>query len=80
MFYLEEAILDLLLEAEMSTQQGLGPTEISKRLGTYLSGDSFQNAIVYGFLEKLKGEGLIEKVERAHWMLTEKERRKRRED
>ena len=80
MFYIEEAILDLLLEAEISTQQGLGPTEISRRLGTYLSGDSYPNAIVYGFLEKLKGEDLIEKVKRGHWLLTEKERRKRRED
>ena len=80
MSYIEKAILDLLFEAEMDKRQGLGPTEISRRLGTYLSGDSYPNAIVYGFLEKLKGEGLIEKVKRGHWMLTEKERRKRRED
>ena len=80
MSYIEKAILDLLFEEEIERRQGLGPTEISRRLGTYLSGDSYPNAIIYGFLEKLKGKGLIEKVKRGHWRLTEKERRKRRDD
>ena len=78
--YIEKAILDLLFEAEMDKRQGLGPTEISRRLGTYLSGDSYPNAIIYGFLEKLKGKGLIEKVKRGHWMLTEKGCENRRDD
>ena len=80
MFYIEEAILDLLLEAEISTQQGLGPTEISRRLGTYLSGDSYPNAIIYGFLAMLERRGLIEKVERGQWMLSEIERENRRDE
>ncbi|MYE89946.1 hypothetical protein F4X33_13225 [Candidatus Poribacteria bacterium] len=79
-FYIEEAILDLLLEAEMDNRQGLGPTEISKRLGTLLSGGNFRDAIVAGFLEKLKNEGLIKNPQRGHWMLTEMERENRRED
>ena len=32
MFYIEEAILDLLLEAEMDKRQGLGPTELARGL------------------------------------------------
>ena len=80
MFYIEEAILDLLLEAEMDKRQGLGPTEISKRLGTLLSGSNFRDSIVAGFLEKLKGEGLIKNPKRGHWVLTEMESENRRED
>ena len=80
MFYIEEAILDLLLEAEMDKRQGLGPTEISRRLGTLLSGGNFRDAIVAGFLEKLKNEGLVNNKKRGHWMLTEMGSENRRED
>ena len=80
MFYIEEAILDLLLEAERSTQQGLGPTEISRRLGTLLSGSNFRDSIVAGFLEKLKNEGLVNNKTRGNWMLTEMGSENRRDE
>lgn len=71
MFYLEEAILDLLFEDARHNGQGLGPTEISRRLGTFLSWYNPGDLIVAGFLEKLKGEGLANNVIRGHWVLTE---------
>ena len=80
MFYLEEAILDLLFEAEMDKRQGLGPTEISRRLGTLLSGGNFKDAIVAGFLTKLKDQGLVKNVGRGDWRLSEMERENRRDD
>ena len=74
------AILDLLFEAEMNKQRGLSPTEISKRVGTWLPGGKFKNAIVCGFLAMLEDRGLIESVEDGRWMLSEMERENRRED
>ena len=79
MFYIEEAILDLLLEAEMDKREGLGPTEISKRLGTLLEYE-IPDAIVAAFLVKLKNKGLIKNPKRGHWVLTEMESENRRED
>lgn len=79
MSYIEKAILDVLFEAEMNKEK-VGPTKIGEKLGTYLPGDSYPNAIVYGFLAKLKDQGLIKKVDRGHWILSEMERENRRED
>lgn len=80
--YLEEAILNLLSEAERDTGQGLGPAKISKRLGTYLSWYSPRDGIVASFLEKLKGQGLVNNVRPGvgDWRLTEKGRENRRDD
>ena len=78
--YIEEAILDLLFETEINTQQGLGPTEISRRLGTFLSGSRGnypRDIIVAGFLFKLKEQGLVNNVVRGNWRLSEIEREKR---
>ena len=80
MFYIEEAILDLLFEAEINKGDGLGPTQISKKFGTYLSEYSHPNAIVYGFLEILKNQGLVESVGRGDWRLSEMGSENRRED
>ena len=80
MFYLEEAILDLLFEAEMNEQRGLGPTEISRGVGTLLPGGNFKDSIVAGFLEKLKGEGLVKHVKRGDWRLSEIGRENRRDE
>ena len=83
MSYIEKAILDLLFEAEMDKRQGLGPTEISRRLGTLLSGargNYPKDIIVAGFLTKLKEQGLVNNVVRGHWRLSEMERENRRDD
>jgi repressor of nif and glnA expression len=76
MFYLEEAILDLLFEAE----RGLGPTEISRGVGTLLPGGNFKDAIVAGFLAMLEHRGLVEHVGYGDWRLSEIEREKRHQD
>ena len=80
MFYLEEAVLDVLHEADMDKQQGLGPTEISRRLGTFLSWYNPGDLIVAGFLIKLEDQGLVAHVGRGDWRLSEKGRENRRDD
>ncbi len=80
MFYLEEAILDVLFEAEMGNRQGLGPTEISKRLGTFLPWYNPGDLIVAGFLIKLENQGLVVHPRRGDWRLSEKGRENRRHD
>ena len=78
--YIEKAILNLLFEAEMDKRQGLGPTEISRRLGTFLSWYNPGDLIVYGFLIKLKDQGLVVHPGRGDWRLSEKGRENRHED
>ena len=80
MFYIEEAILDFLFEAEMDNRQGLGPTEISRRLGTFLPWYDPGDLIVYGFLIKLEDQGLVVHPGRGDWRLSEKGRENRRDD
>ena len=79
-FYLEEAVLDVLLEAKYE-QEYLQPAEISRRAGMthvlYESGD-----MAYGVLAKLEGEGRVESSPKPkrRWQLTDEEFEKRRED
>ena len=79
-FYLEEAVLDVLLEAKYE-QELLWPAEICQRADMtyvlYESGD-----MAYGVLAKLEVEGRIEHSQegRRQWQLTEKEFEKRRKD
>ena len=80
MSYIEKAILDLLFEAEMDKRQGLGPTEISRRLGTFLSWYNPGDLIVAGFLIKLEDQGLVVHPGRGDWRLSEKGRENRRDD
>ena len=80
MSYIEKAILDLLFEAEMDNWQGLGPTEISRRLGTFLSWYNPGDLIVAGILIKLENEGLVVHPGRGDWRLSEKGRENRRDD
>ena len=80
MSYIEKAILDLLFEAEMDKRQGLGPTEISRRLGTLLSGGNFKDGIVASLLIKLEDQGLVAHVGRGDWRLSEMARENRRDD
>ena len=78
--YIEKAILDLLFEAEMDGRKGLGPKEISERLGTFLSWYNPGDVIVANFLLKLREEGLVNNVIRGHWRPTEMARENRRDD
>ena len=92
-FYLEESILDILLEAKHEGEC-LGPAEISRRAGIFRDRGkgnstndaivSMNDAIVTGFLVKLFG---LEKVSRCTqinrkggWELTDKEFQSRRDD
>ena len=81
-FYLEEAVLGVLLEAKYK-QECLQPAEISRRAGiSYTLYDD--SPMAYGVLGKLEAEGRVERnppaTPRAPWQLTEKEFEKRRND
>lgn len=90
-FNLEEAVLDVLLEARHE-RECLGPAEISKRAGIFREPGhamtSGNDAIVWGILGKLAKHGRIEKCPqdkgKSHklngWKLTESEYRSRRDD
>ena len=88
MFYLEEAILDVL-HAAKHNQEWLPPTEISETVGILpavsrrLRGIKYP--IVRGILDKLQDEGRVkpsthEKGENQMWQLTEEEFEKRCDD
>lgn len=86
MFYLEEAVLDVLLEAKHE-EECLGPAEISKRAGIFRDRGSvniMNDAIVHGVLVKLSDEGRVERCKqptgRGGWELTEREFAERRDD
>ena len=69
-FYLEEAVLDVLFEAKYK-QEWLQPADICERAD-----------MTYGVLAKLEAEGRIEhsQATRQKWQLTEKEFENRRDD
>ena len=85
-FYLQEAILDVLLEA---SHEGdcIGAAEISRRSGVYRdrgTSNMMNDAIVTGFLVKLETEGKVERCEqdggRGGWRLTDQQFQSRRDD
>ncbi len=86
-FYLEEAVLDVLLEAKHEGEC-LGPAEISRRAGIFRErGDAniMNDAICTGILVKLHKEHRVERcqqanVKRGGWELTEQEFQVRRDD
>lgn len=85
-FYLEEAILDILLEAKHE-QECLGPAEISRRAGVFRDrgGEDIMNdAIVTGFLVKLSDQRKVKRCKqpnnRGGWELTDDEFQSRRDD
>lgn len=92
-FYLEESILDILLEARHENQC-LGSAEIGKRAGIYREGGgggkglkeitNMNDAIVTGFLNKLNSEEKVERCEqpnkRGGWKLTDDQFSARRDD
>ena len=80
MFYLGEAVLDVLLEAKHE-EECLYPIEIGRRAD--LSYSLYEDtAIVYGVLKKLEDEGCVERCpdHNKKWQLTAKEFEKRHED
>ncbi|MCY4290124.1 MAG: hypothetical protein OXC63_16250 [Aestuariivita sp.] len=85
-FHLEEAILDVLLEARHE-DHCLGPAEISKRAGVYRERGAhniMNDAIVQGMLNKLSDQNRVKRCEqlnnRGGWQLTDREFQHRRDD
>ena len=79
-FYLEEAVLDVLLEAKHK-QEWLKPADICEIADmTYVLFE--KGDMAYGILAKLEAEGRIKHSQetKRKWQLTEKEFEKRRED
>ncbi len=88
MFYLEEAILDVLLEAIYGADESwVSPLRISKRADVYYEEErlwkNFRYAVVKGILSKLESEGRVEcKIGKSGkvFRLTDAERDRRRDD
>ena len=86
-FYLEESVLDVLLEAKHEGEC-IGPAEISKRTGIYgKRGDAnmLNDAIVAGLLVKRHSENRVERCTQTHanrggWELADNEFASRRDD
>ena len=79
-FYLEEAVLDVLLEAKYE-QELLWPADICERANmTYILFE--KGDMAYGVLAKLEAEGRVESSPKPkrRWQLTDEEFEKRRED
>lgn len=85
-FHLEEAILDVLLEARYE-EQCLGAAEIGKRAGIFREPGrqvNMNDAIVTGLVNKLSIAEKVERCkqanERGGWQLTDAEFERRRDD
>ncbi len=86
MFYLEESVLDVLLESKYEGEC-IGAAEISRRSGIFRSRgdvDAMNDAIVHGILVKLHEENRVQRCKqtnnRGGWKLTDKEFTERRDD
>lgn len=86
MFHLEEAILDVLLDARHE-DECIGAAGISRRTGIHREAGPTMNmndAIVHGCLNKMEGEGRVQRCQqennRGGWELTEREFASRRDD
>ena len=85
-FHIEEAVLDVLLEA-YHENECLGPKKISIRAGIYRERGSeniMNDAIAIGILTKLASQNRVQRCkqqnEKGGWKLTEKEFESRRDD
>lgn len=85
-FHLEEAILDVLLEAKYE-EQCMGAAEVSRRTGIYRDRGSeniINDAIVHGMLNKLADQRKVERCKQPNgkggWRLTDTEFQRRRDD
>lgn len=90
-FHLEEAVMDVLLEAAHE-EQCIGAAEISQRAGIFRDPDTKEDGgvasgndwIVGGLLIKLRKSGKVERCEQANgrggWKLSDAEFQRRRDD
>ena len=86
--YLEEAVLDVLLEAWREGDECIGAAEISRRAGIYRERgvvDIMNDAITTGLLVKLHSENRVERCTQSHanrggWQLIYNEFISRRDD
>ena len=85
MFYLEEAVLDILLEARYKGEEFIGAAEIGRRGGGDIlrgTGTS-RDWTVWHILKKLETEGRVEtnppRTPRKPWQLTREEFERRRD-
>lgn len=87
MFHLEEAILDILLEAKHEGEC-IGAAEIGRKAGIYREAGTAQmnDAITTGVLNKLADENRVSRCQQTHypsrggWELTDHEFALRRDD
>lgn len=87
MFHLEEAVLDVLLEAKHKGDC-IGPAEISRKAGIFRDRGEvniMNDAIVTGILVKMADEGRVSRcrqagANRGGWELTNREYAQRRDD
>ncbi len=88
MFYLEEAILDILLEARHKGECSITAAEIGRRGGgdilRGMEGPTGRDWIVWHILKKLETEGRVEtnppQTSRKPWRLTEEEFERRHDE
>jgi hypothetical protein len=90
-FHLEEAVMDVLLEARHENEC-IGAAEISQRAGIFRQPDTKEDGgvasgndwIVGGLLIKLRKAGKVERCEQSNgkggWKLTDEEFNRRRDD
>ena len=85
-FYLEKAILDILLEAKHK-QQCIGAAKISERAGIFRDRGKvniMNDAITTGMLVKLNDQGKVKRCKQSKsvggWELTDDEFKRRRKD
>ena len=85
-FYLQEAIMDVLLDASYE-DDCIGPAEISRRAGVFRergSEDIMNDAIATGILVKLLDENKVRRCKQDNgkggWELTPEEFKRRRDD
>ena len=77
LFFLKEAVLDVLLEAGETDTPQLQPNEISKRLGIERATDGAGNksyALIHGVLNELFRENRVESVKSSQaWRMSPQE-------
>ena len=78
MFYIEEAVLDALMEAKQD--EAFGPNEVMRRTGVVSGVAQVPEGIVAGILAKLVTEGRVECTHWGHYVLSATEVASRSEE